>query len=141
MLSHPINQQCNQSAKQTTAKQIFHNTPTCHHLPHRPEASVLKNHGASRRGVSAPQGDVFRGLDPDRDGKIDQSELRYFFRLCGQTDVVAAPRTKTGGHKLGRKSDREMASSWGHTVGFEVQNPNSTTVPRSSGGFETSLDP
>eukprot|EP00434_Breviolum_minutum_P000057 symbB.v1.2.000048.t1/scaffold2.1/size812218/2 len=33
--------------------------------------------------------DVFRGLDPDRDGKIDLSELRYFFRTCGQTDVVA----------------------------------------------------
>lgn len=33
--------------------------------------------------------DVFRGLDPDRDGKIDRSELRYFFRTCGQTDAVA----------------------------------------------------
>ncbi|CAJ1437648.1 unnamed protein product, partial [Effrenium voratum] len=33
--------------------------------------------------------DVFRGLDPDRDGKIDRGELRYFFRTCGQTDLVA----------------------------------------------------
>lgn len=33
--------------------------------------------------------DCFRGLDPDSDGKIDLSELRYFFRTCGQTDVVA----------------------------------------------------
>lgn len=24
-----------------------------------------------------------------QDGKIDLSELRYFFRTCGQTDVVA----------------------------------------------------
>lgn len=55
----------------------------------RKHLDLLQSMAAKAAQRFPSMSDVFRGLDPDRDGKIDQSELRYFFRLCGQTDVVA----------------------------------------------------